>query len=339
MNANDINNYLVTIRCMTYNHKPYILQCLDGFVMQKTNFPFVAIVVDDASTDNEPEILWTFINHELDLSSSLKEETVDYVRIVAPHKTNNKCTFVFIFLKYNHHSIKKDKLQYCKKWISSSKYIALCEGDDFWTDPLKLQKEVNVLEQNPDVLLVYTGFDTVDDKNNRINRPYFNYIKKHSKSGDVFSSQIIKNHVMTLTVCAQADIFNHPLYVNSPYHYDYALSLCASLLGNLFYLPDVTGCYRKTPGSLVVSHKKDLSQKLREINRYFCFAFLNNKGKKRCCVKNLTIKKNILIVYLYDINILNTILKTFPTMKFLLPIAKLEEILIRIKKKITKRTF
>lgn len=98
---------------MTFNHKPYIRQCLDGFVMQKTDFPFVAIVVDDASTDNEQEVLWDFIHYELDLTSLQKDETDNFVRVVAPHKINHNCTFVVVFLKYNHTSIKKLKIQPC----------------------------------------------------------------------------------------------------------------------------------------------------------------------------------------------------------------------------------
>ena len=150
---NNSNNPFVAIHCMTFNQKPYIRQCLDGFVMQKTNFPFVAIVVDDASTDNEQEVLWDFINNELDQTSLQKDETNDFVRVVTPHKINHNCTFVLIFLKYNHSSIKKVKNPYFKDWEDKAKYIALCEGDDYWTDPIKLQKQVDILESNPDFII------------------------------------------------------------------------------------------------------------------------------------------------------------------------------------------
>ncbi len=90
-------NYIVTVRCWTYNHKPYIHQCLDGFIMQKTEFPFVVIVVDDASTDNEQEVLWEFINNELDPQTKQQDETYDYVKVIATHKTNHYCSFVFFF--------------------------------------------------------------------------------------------------------------------------------------------------------------------------------------------------------------------------------------------------
>ena len=90
---------LVLIKCLTFNHNPHIRKCLNGFVMQKTNFPFVAIVVDDASTDNEQDVLRDFIYHELNPLSIQKEETDDYVSVVAPHKYNPNCTFVFLLLK------------------------------------------------------------------------------------------------------------------------------------------------------------------------------------------------------------------------------------------------
>lgn len=165
-------NPIVVIHCMTYNHKPYIRQCLDGFVMQKTNFPFFAIVVDDASTDNEQEVLWDFINNELDASTLQKKETNDYVRVIATHKTNSNCTFLFFFLKYNHYR-KKAKDPYFKEWEEKVKYIAICEGDDYWTDPLKLQKQVDFLESHQDYGLVYTDFDWIDGDHNTIYRSMF----------------------------------------------------------------------------------------------------------------------------------------------------------------------
>ena len=149
----DSDKLLVTIHCWTFNHKPYIQQCLDGFVMQKTTFPFAAIVVDDASTDNEQEVLWNFIHNELEASSLQKEETEDYVKVIAPHKINKHCTFVFIFLKYNHYRIKKNKKTYIKTWDDKAKYVAVCEGDDYWSDKHKLQKLVGFLETHPKYVL------------------------------------------------------------------------------------------------------------------------------------------------------------------------------------------
>ncbi len=126
MNDKKENSILVSISCVTYNHAPFIRQCLEGFLMQKTNFSFEILIHDDASTDGTSDII--------------REYEERYPEIIIP-----------IYQKEN---------QYAKniKVISATfnfprargKYIAMCEGDDYWTDPYKLQKQVDFLETNPD---------------------------------------------------------------------------------------------------------------------------------------------------------------------------------------------
>ena len=125
---------LVAIECLAYNHGPYIRQCLDGFVMQKTDFPFIAIVHDDASTDNTAEII--------------QEYALKYPDIIKP-----------ILETENQYSKKDGSLgRIIKKAIPEDvKYIALCEGDDYWTDPYKLQKQVDYMEEDHACGLVYTS--------------------------------------------------------------------------------------------------------------------------------------------------------------------------------------
>lgn len=123
------NQIVVSIQCLAYNHAPYIRQCLDGFVMQKTNFRFEAIIHDDASTDGTQDII--------------REYEQKYPDIIKP-----------IYQKENQYS--KGIPGYITDLISSKckgKYIALCEGDDYWTDPLKLQKQVDFLEDHPDFVI------------------------------------------------------------------------------------------------------------------------------------------------------------------------------------------
>ena len=115
----------VSIRCITYNQEPYIAQALDGFLMQDTDFPFEVVVHDDASTDRTADII--------------REYERNYPKIVKP-----------IYEKENLY-IKQNKL--FNKIVNDAcrgKYIALCEGDDYWIDTLKLQKQINFLEKNPD---------------------------------------------------------------------------------------------------------------------------------------------------------------------------------------------
>lgn len=133
MNINeekDTRPIMVSIRCTAYNHEKYIRDALEGFVMQKTNFRFEAIVHDDASTDGTAAII--------------REYAEKYPDIIKPiYETENQ---------YSKHdgSLTKIMNSACK-----GKYIAMCEGDDYWTDPYKLQKQVDFLENNPGFTMVW----------------------------------------------------------------------------------------------------------------------------------------------------------------------------------------
>ena len=119
---------LLTIRCTVYNHEPYLRKCLDGFVMQKTNFPFVAVVHDDASTDGSADII--------------REYATKYPDIIKP-----------ILQTENQYSKNDGSLWRVMDENTQGKYVAHCEGDDYWTDPLKLQKQVDFLESHPEYSL------------------------------------------------------------------------------------------------------------------------------------------------------------------------------------------
>lgn len=150
--------YLVSAYCLTYNHAPYIRNTLDGFCSQKTTFPYLCIILDDASTDGNDVVIKDYVNANFDITAegAFQEETNDYISIYAQHKSNINCWFVIYFLKYNHYRIKKSKGPYSAKWTHASKYLALCEGDDFWISSEKLQEQVIFLENNPDYVLVHT---------------------------------------------------------------------------------------------------------------------------------------------------------------------------------------
>lgn len=124
---------LVSIRCTVYNHEPFLRQCLDGFVMQETTFPFEAIVHDDASTDGSAAII--------------REYAEKYPHIIKPiYETENQ---------YGKGIISKNMDAVMNP---NSKYIALCEGDDYWTDPHKLQIQVDFLESHPDYFMSCHNF-------------------------------------------------------------------------------------------------------------------------------------------------------------------------------------
>lgn len=135
---------LVSISCTTYNHAPYVRECFDGFLKQKTNFKFEVLVHDDASTDSTIEII--------------REYESKYPEIFKPIiQTENQWSQGKRGLnaKYNYSRAK-------------GKYIALCEGDDYWTDPLKLQKQVDFLEKNQEYVLTSHLRIIVDEKGNPV---------------------------------------------------------------------------------------------------------------------------------------------------------------------------
>ena len=147
---------LVSIRCLVYNHEPYLRQCLDGFVMQKTNFPFEAIVHDDASTDGSAAII--------------REYAEKYPDIIKPiYETENQ---------YSKHDGSLARAMDAAMH-PASKYVALCEGDDYWTDPEKLQIQVDFLERHPDYSMCFHRANTVIHESGE---------EMHRKPGDTFRS-------------------------------------------------------------------------------------------------------------------------------------------------------
>lgn len=148
MNQIDNSQWLVCVHCPTYNHAPYIKEALDGFCMQDTNFPYVCVVVDDFSTDGEQAILKDYMSEYFELKKntlSIPNETDDYLMTFAQHKKNRNCHIALYLLKYNHGHM-KPRGPYYKKWDEESKYVARCEGDDYWIDEAKLQKQVDFLD-------------------------------------------------------------------------------------------------------------------------------------------------------------------------------------------------
>lgn len=164
--------FKVSVRCMTYNQAAYIEDAMDGFCMQQTDFPFVCIIMDDASTDGEQKVIQKYLESHFDLDDlnlSRIEENDDYKLIFARHKENRNCYFAVFYLKYNHYGsieFKNRKLSYYSKLEAKTDYIALCEGDDYWIDSLKLQKQMDFLESYPEYGMCYTKFDILLSKEN-----------------------------------------------------------------------------------------------------------------------------------------------------------------------------
>lgn len=135
----------VTVICMTYNQSAYILDALHGFASQDTNFPYICVVMDDASTDGEQAVINEYLNNECEFESGELIAAEDYSLCICRHKTNYNCTFaVYLLTKNLYRTGKKDPI--INQWRNQSTYIAPCEGDDYWIDPNKLQKQADFLD-------------------------------------------------------------------------------------------------------------------------------------------------------------------------------------------------
>ncbi|MDH1881984.1 glycosyltransferase family A protein [Empedobacter sp. GD03797] len=147
---------VVSIICDCYNHEKYIAQALDGFLMQNCDFKFEVLIHDDASTDNSAAII--------------KEYELKYPEIIKP-----------IYQKENQYSKKVNIWKDYQFSRAKGKYIAICEGDDYWIDPLKLQKQVDFLENNEDYSSCFTLYKRYFEKENRFeenNLPNLNDVDK-----------------------------------------------------------------------------------------------------------------------------------------------------------------
>ncbi|MFJ3487680.1 glycosyltransferase family 2 protein [Pseudomonas sp. NPDC090202] len=120
---------LVSIVCPTYNQEAYIAQALESFLMQQTTFDFEILVNDDASTDATPRIIADYVRRYPTLIRPFYQETNQY--------SQGKRCVPYLF------------------GIARGRYIAFCEGDDYWTDPRKLQIQVDFLESHPDYVITY----------------------------------------------------------------------------------------------------------------------------------------------------------------------------------------
>lgn len=187
---------LVAIECTVYNHEPYLRDCLDGFVMQQTDFPFVAVVHDDASTDKSADIV--------------REYAAKYPDIIRPiYETENQ------YSKGTLSRIMNEALD-----ATGAKYIALCEGDDYWTDPHKLQKQVDFLESHPDYALTSHRYTIYDHERATFEPDYLHeaFRGKEMTEGITFSKSNYLDYpyMQTMSVVYRADCYDSEYYLSLP---------------------------------------------------------------------------------------------------------------------------
>ena len=218
--------------CNAYNHEQYIRSALEGFVMQKTTFPYEVLVHDDASTDKTADII--------------REYQKKYPEIIKPiYETENQ---------YSKGDGSLDRIQYGRV---KGKYIALCEGDDYWTDPLKLQKQYDVLESNPDIDICATSAKT--ERNGKIEGK----IAPASENKIFTIEDVIEGgggFVATASLMHRTSIRSNPPRFLRMMSLDYFIQIAGALHGGMAYLAEPTCVYRlETNGSWTtrMKHNRD----------------------------------------------------------------------------------
>lgn len=226
--------YIVAIKCLVYNHEKYLRQTLEGFVMQKTNFPFYAVVHDDASTDSSPEII--------------REYAEKYPYIIHP-----------IYEKENQYS-KHDGSLACivHAACSNAKYVACCEGDDYWTDPLKLQKQVDFLESHPDYSMCFhTAIQHWED--GRKPDEVFRQIEDREYTGEeLFKTWTAATaSVMLRRSVIESDIYKRARQNKKFIYGDIITWLSAAHEGKVWGMSDVMSVYRRQETGAVFHYSID----------------------------------------------------------------------------------
>lgn len=222
MNQNIANGIKVSIICATYNHEKYIRKALESFVAQKTNFPFEVIVHDDASTDKTAEIIKEFENKYPSIIKPIYQKENQWSKA----KTMSK-TFIWPKLK--------------------GEYVAICEGDDYWIDENKLQKQVDFLDSHLDYTICFHPVKVYWEDNRSKEYIYPNQ-KLLKELGDYSYKSLLKcNFIQTNSVLYRWIFYKEP-YDLMPDHIlpgDWFLHLLHAKFGKIGFLPEIMAVYRR----------------------------------------------------------------------------------------------
>ncbi len=212
----------VSILCFAYNHAEFIAQCLDGFLLQETTFPVEIIVHDDASTDGTQGII-----------ESYHQAYPQLIRIVL-QKEN-------IYRKCRHRM-----LDICME-AASGEYMAICEGDDYWTSPSKLEKQARILQQDSSISLVFHNcwvryVDSTKD-----------YLMNQNLGKDRFTIDDVLSmdwFIATASIMIRTIHLSIPECLRFSHGGDIIMHMMAALNGEIRYLDEVGGVYRRHSGGV-----------------------------------------------------------------------------------------
>lgn len=211
----------VTIYCAAYNQEKYIRDALEGFVRQKTSFAYEVLVHDDASTDGTAAII--------------KEYELKYPDIIKP-----------IYQKENLYAKGINRVYAYLLPITNGKYIALCEGDDYWTDEYKLQKQYDYMESHPDCSLV--AHKTVKRyMRDGFESPFSSYDYSKEENCELQVEDIIRNHLLfhTSSLFYRTKFYyDNETFLRENHNFDYVLKILLATEGMVHVIPEVMSVYR-----------------------------------------------------------------------------------------------
>lgn len=248
-----LSNQLVFVRCFTYNHESYIEDALNGFAKQQTTFQYVVSVVDDASTDHNALVITNWLSENCDHNDNYTIEDRDYGKVIhAQVKNNPNCIFDVVLLKENHHHKKLSKSPYSAQFRRASRYMIMCEGDDYWTDPNKLQKQVEYLETHPECSLCFhAAIEHFEDGSHKDR--LFAPIENRYYAGEELLQEW---RVATASMMFRRDIFQIKEFWQQKrekkiIYGDISIVLASVKCGRVYGMSDVMSVYRRHSGGAV----------------------------------------------------------------------------------------
>ena len=236
----------VSIITITYNQEKFITQALDSFIYQKTNFPFEVIVSDDCSTDETQNII--------------KKYAEQYPDIIKP------------ILREQNVGSEVNYIEALK--MSNSKYTAICDGDDYWTDPYKLQRQVDYMEAHPDCAVSFHKMKTVYENSKKM--PQIIPIKMGKKQL-TFKSLCLQGYIPSNTIMYRTEYLKPELknYPEEMFPLDWFNNIMIAKHGKIGFINKVMAVYRRNEGGISYTtekdHEKELHKKygIKEMNFFF----------------------------------------------------------------------
>lgn len=245
-----LRQYKVMCLCTTYNQGRFIVDTMNGFVRQKTDFPFVCLIIDDASTDNEQEVIADYLKMSFDTENAELYDLPTAEVTIASSTVNPNCTFAVYLLKRNLWKEQELKWKHIIPWRSCCDYQAICEGDDYWIDPQKLQKQVDFLDTNLDYSMCFHNAYNLYEGQDTPMAPFSNIETRTYSIRDILEYWTVP----TASVMHRTDVFASPYFqkiINADYLFgDTPFFLTCAKCGKVMGMADCMCVYRRVGGSI-----------------------------------------------------------------------------------------